>query len=146
VLDLAGLVSPGIARLIGRYGNSEEGTLVTDFHFAGEARPAYLIDRAARPRRLLEESLYGPCLTVIDVVGDDGAVRSRGLRNPEAAYYTLYRIDWAAFDRMAGAERQASSARRSVRSAMARSFGPMPPRSCVHQRTVSLPHSTSSDG
>ncbi len=129
VLDLAGLVSPGITRLIGLYGNSEEGTLVTRFQFAGVARPEYLIDRASRPRRLLEESPYAPCLTVIDVVGEDGAVRYRGLRMPGAAYYTLYRIDWAAFDRMAGAERQASAASRSVRSAMAKSFGPGPPRS-----------------
>ena len=73
-------------------------------------------------------------------------MRYRGLRHPEPAYYTLYRIDWVAFDRMAGAERQASAARRSVRSAMAKSSGPSPAMECVHQRTVSRPHSTSSAG
>ena len=99
---------------------------MTDFHFESVARPEYLIDRAARPRRLLDESRYAPCLTVIDVVGDDGAVRHRGLRHPEPAYYTLYRIDWVAFDRMAGAERQASAARRSVEAAMHEVVRPQP--------------------
>ena len=108
VVDLAGLVTPAITPLIREFGNSEEGTLVTGLSFESAARPAYLIDRAARPRRLLDESPYAPCLEVIELpeVGE-GRVRARGLRHPEAAYYTLYRIDWAAFDRMVLEERRA---------------------------------------
>lgn len=148
VVDLAGLVSPGITRLIEVYGNSEEGTLVTGMHFASAARPAYLIDRAARPRRLLVESPYAACLEVIDVPGV-GEVRARGLRHPETAYYTLYRIDWARYDRMAAAERQASAGEaktRSVRAAMTKSLRWSPPMACVHQPTVTRPHSTRSSG
>ncbi|MGH7724695.1 MAG: hypothetical protein ACREOU_04640 [Candidatus Eiseniibacteriota bacterium] len=103
VVDLAGLVTPGIARLIREVGNSEEGTLVTGLAFESVARPAYLVDRADRPRRLLFESPYAPCLEVLYV----GSVRYRGLRHPDPAYYTLYRVDWEAFDRMAGAQRHA---------------------------------------
>ncbi len=103
VVDLAGLVTPGITRLIEQYGNAEDGTLVTELHFESVARPPYLVDRADRPRRLLFESPYAPCLEVLQVA----EVRFRGLRHTDPAYYTLYRVDWEAFDRMAGAMRHA---------------------------------------
>jgi hypothetical protein len=150
VVDLAGLVTPGITPLIREFGNADDGTLVTGMHFESVARPAYLIDRAPRPGRLLAESPYAACLEVIELPGI-GDVRARGLRIPETAYYTLYRIDWVAFDRMLGAERQASVApasptRRSVLAAMTKSFRWRPPMACVHQPTVTRPHSTRSSG
>ena len=113
VVDLAGLVTPAITPLIREFGNSEEGSLVPHLRFESAARPAYLIDRASRPRRLLDESPYAVCLEVIELpeVGE-GRVRARGLRHPESAYYTLYRIDWAAFDRMVLEERRAGGSTR----------------------------------
>lgn len=156
VVDLAGLVTPGITPLIREFGNADDGRLVTGLHFESVARPAYLIDRAPRPRRLLAESPYAACLEVIELPGI-GDVRRRGVRIPETAYYTLYRIDWVAFDRLLGAERQASAdpplsappslARsRSVRAARTKSFRWRPPMACVHQPTVTRPHSTRSSG
>jgi hypothetical protein len=85
-------------------------------HFESVARPAYLVDRAPRPRRLLDESPYAPCFEVIEVPGvGEGIVRHRGLRHPEPAYYTLYRIDWVAFDRMAREQRQAGTGPATIR-------------------------------
>lgn len=100
VVDLAGLVTPSITPLLSRYPYDE---LVTGLHFEGVARPEFLIDRADRPRRMLFESPYAACLTVILT----GRVDQRGISHPEPAYYTLYKIDWDAFDRMAEGERQA---------------------------------------
>jgi hypothetical protein len=100
VVDLAGLVTPEITPLLARYPYDE---LVTGFHFEGVARPEFLVDRAARPRRLLFESPYATCVTPLWV----GEVDRRGIQRPEPAYYTLYRIDWEAFDRMTAAGRQA---------------------------------------
>jgi hypothetical protein len=78
--------------------------LVTNLRFEGVARPPYLIDRADMPRRMLFQSPYGPVLTPLGYVRVD----QRGITHPEPAYYTLYRIDWVAFDRMEGGVRQAA--------------------------------------
>ena len=154
VVDLAGLVTPGIARLLRPRDGQAYEKLVSGLEFESVARPAYLIDRASRPRQLLETSPYAACLEVVDVpeVGE-GEVRARGLLHPETAYYTLYRIDWVRFDRMVGAERQArrggaagAAATASVRAAMTKSLRWRPPMACVHQPTVTLPHSTLSSG
>src|SRR5262249_27420312 len=66
--------------------------------------PAYLVDRADAPERLLVVSPYGPCLSVVKV----GRVSARGIQHPEPAWYTLYRIDWVEFDRLHGGEREAA--------------------------------------
>jgi hypothetical protein len=110
VVDLAGLVTPAITPLLGRYGYDQ---LVVGFHFEGVARPPYLIDRADRPRRLLFESPYATCVTPLWV----GRVDRRGIQRPEPAYYTLYRIDWEAFDRMNAGNSQASAPKPARRSA-----------------------------
>jgi len=100
VLDLAGLVTPAITPLLRRYPYDD---LVTNLRFEGVARPPYLIDRADIPERMLFQSPYAACLTPLRV----GRVDQRGISHPEPAYYTLYRIDWVAFDRMEGSVRQA---------------------------------------
>ena len=102
VVDLAGLVTPEITKLLARYPYDE---LVTGFHFEGVARPEFLIDRASRPNRLLFESPYATCVTPLWV----GEVDRRGIQRPEPAFYTLYRIDWQAFDQMTAGERQAEA-------------------------------------
>jgi hypothetical protein len=84
--------------------------LVTNLRFEGVARPPYLIDRADMPRRMLFQSPYGPVLTPLGYVRVD----QRGITHPEPAYYTLYRIDWVAFDRMEGGVRQAGVPVRGV--------------------------------
>jgi len=103
VVDLAGLVTPAITPLLRRYPYDD---LVTNLRFEGVARPSYLIDRADMPRRMLFQSPYATVLTPILV----GRVDQRGIAHPEPAYYTLYRIDWVAFDRMEGSIRQAMGA------------------------------------
>jgi hypothetical protein len=100
VVDLAGLVTPAITPLLRRYPYDD---LVTNLRFEGVARPAYLIDRADIPRRMLFQSPYAPILTPLLV----GRVDQRGITHPEPAYYTLYKIDWVGFDRMEGSVRQA---------------------------------------
>lgn len=102
VVDLAGLVTPAITPLLRRYPYDD---LVTNLRFEGVARPPYLIDRADIPLRMLFQSPYAACLTPLRV----GRVDQRGITHPEPAYYTLYKIDWVAFDRMEGSVRQASS-------------------------------------
>jgi arabinofuranosyltransferase len=100
VIDLAGLVTPAITPLLARYGYDD---LVVHLRFEAALRPVYLIDRADVPERLLLASPYGPCFTPLKTV----KVAQRGIQHPEPAYYTLYRIDWAEFDRLHGGERQA---------------------------------------
>jgi hypothetical protein len=101
VIDLAGLVTPAITPLLARYGYDD---LVVNLRFAEVVRPPYMIDRADMPRRMLFQSPYATCLEVVMV----RRVDQRGIQHPEPAYYTLYRVDWVAFDRMAGGERHAS--------------------------------------
>jgi len=101
VVDLAGLVTPQITPLLQRYGYDD---VVVNMRFEGVARPPYLIDRADMPRRMMFQSPYASCLIVISV----GRVDQRGIQHPEPAYYTLYRVDWVAFDRLAGGERHAT--------------------------------------
>ena len=145
VVDLAGLVTPAITPLLRRYPYDD---LVTNLRFEGVARPTYLIDRADQPRRMLFQSPYAPCLTPLLV----GRVDQRGILHPEPAYYTLYRIDWVAFDRMAGGERQAArvraqdSSRALVFAAITKSFRCNPRIAWVHHETVTRPHSVSSAG
>ncbi|MEP7028734.1 MAG: hypothetical protein ABI960_09085, partial [Candidatus Eisenbacteria bacterium] len=103
VVDLAGLVTPAITPLLQRYPYDD---LVTNLRYEGVSRAPYLVDRADLPRRMLFQSPYAACLTVILV----GRVDRRGIQHPEPAYYTLYRVDWVAFDRLAGSERRALGA------------------------------------
>jgi hypothetical protein len=100
IVDLAGLVTPRVTPLLARYGYDD---VVLHLRFESVARPAYLVDRADAPERLLVASPYGPCLTVVRV----GRVSARGIQHPEPAWYTLYRIDWVEFDRLHGGEREA---------------------------------------
>jgi hypothetical protein len=100
IVDLGGLVTPAITPLLARFGDDD---LVRNLRFEGLVRPAYLIDRANLPARLLAQSPYAPCLTPLRVA----RVRARGIQHPETAYYTLYRIDWLEFDRLHGGEREA---------------------------------------
>jgi hypothetical protein len=68
------------------------------------ARPAYLVDCADHAYRMMTDSPFAPCLTPLRVARVDW----RSMQHPGPSYYTLYLIDWAAFDRMAGGVRQAA--------------------------------------
>lgn len=100
VVDLAGLVTPAITPLLRIYPYDD---LVTNLRFEGVARPPYLVDRADIPNRMLFQSPYATVLTPIM----HRRVDHRGITYPEPVFYTLYKIDWIAFDRMQGSLRQA---------------------------------------
>ncbi len=91
VLDLAGLVSPAMIPLLERATQEE---VVTGFGFAKVARPAYLIDRAPRAYDLLGRSRWAAAL---EPVGH-AAVPNLGIAHPGSAVYSIYRVNWAAYD------------------------------------------------
>jgi arabinofuranosyltransferase len=96
VLDLGGLVSPGIEPLMDRM---DYDALVRDFAFRDVGRPGYLVDRGVGPRRLLLESPFGPALAPVF----SARTQSLGITKPGPVDYTLYRVDWAIADSLAAA-------------------------------------------
>lgn len=98
VLDLGGLVTPGISADLAR---DQYERVVLEFQFAKHARPDYLLDVDTESRRMLRQSPYARCLTLIEERPFD----YRSIQHPEPAFLTVYRIDWACADaRRAGEE------------------------------------------
>jgi hypothetical protein len=64
------------------------------FAFADFARPAFVLDRAARAGDLLERSPHAACLAVVD----SAALPNLGIARPGRVVYTLYRVDWTRLD------------------------------------------------
>jgi hypothetical protein len=92
VLDLFGLVTPGMARIAVRAGYD---AVVDRLLFEPYGRPAYLVDRARTAGRLARKDdpddpyHFREARTIPDL----------GLTRPGTWTYSLYDIDWAAFDR-----------------------------------------------
>jgi hypothetical protein len=100
VLDLGGLVSPGIVPLMREMPYDE---LVRSFAFRSAGRPDFLVDRGRRPRRLLDESPAGPALTALFTA----RTQSLGVAQAGAVDYTLYRVDWEVVNRLLSGEQVA---------------------------------------
>jgi hypothetical protein len=94
VLDLGGLVTPGMVSLMDRM---DYDGLVKSFSFRLAGKPEYLVDRGQGVARLLRESRFAPALTPID----SATTQSLAMAKPGAVDYTLYRIDWAIADSIA---------------------------------------------
>jgi hypothetical protein len=76
---------------------------IASFAFAAFSRPDYLMDRDPEPYGLLRRSPYASVLTPIGTA----SVPNLGIARPTPAVYTVYRVDWAAFDSLrAGRPRQ----------------------------------------
>jgi hypothetical protein len=91
VIDLAGLVSPGMVPLL------EQETperISEEFLFASVARPDFLVDRAPRGQELTRRSRFAACLVKLGESEIDGL----GIARPGTVVYTFYRIDWACAD------------------------------------------------
>jgi hypothetical protein len=67
---------------------------VASFAFAAFSRPDYLMDRDPEPYGMLRRSPYAASLTPLGT----SRVPNLGIARPTPAVYTVYRIDWAAFD------------------------------------------------
>lgn len=91
VLDLAGLVTPGMVPILARMPQADA---VARFAFADVARPEMLMDRAPRRFDLLDRSLFAPALTPVG----HASLPNLGIARPGEAVYTIYRIDWAVAD------------------------------------------------
>jgi hypothetical protein len=93
VVDLAGLVTPEVVPLLAQ---EEQSEMIANLRFASFARPEYLVDRAPRPFDLLGRSPYAAALVPIG----QASVPNLGIARPDSAVYTIYRIDWPAYDRL----------------------------------------------
>lgn len=91
VVDLAGLVTPAMVPVLRR---EEPEVAVANFSFASFSRPDYLIDRAAREWDLLARSPWAPALVPVS----HASVPNLGIARPGPAVYSVYRVDWAAYD------------------------------------------------
>ena len=91
ILDLAGLITPGMVRYLGSETQEE---VIARFRFAAIARPAFLVDRGGGEYRLLEDSPYAASLVPLGLA----RVPNLGVARPEPATYSFYRIDWNTFD------------------------------------------------
>jgi hypothetical protein len=94
VIDLAGLVTPRMVPLLER---ERPEDLVANFSFVKVARPDYLIDRAPHAYELISRSRYAAALVPIG----NASVPNLGIAHPGSAVYSIYRIDWAAYDSLA---------------------------------------------
>jgi len=94
VMDLAGLVTPGMVPLLER---EQPEDIVAKFSFVKVGRPDFLIDRAPRAYDLLSRSRYAAALVPIG----HAAVPNLGIARPEGAVYSIYKVDWAAYDSLA---------------------------------------------
>ncbi len=103
ILDLAGLITPPMVPYLER---EEPEEVVRQFRFAAFARPDYLVDRAHDPYALENRSPYRAALIPLGV----SRVPNLGLARPEPAYYSVYRIDWPAFDSIATARARVAPA------------------------------------
>jgi len=93
VVDLAGLVTPEIVPLLAQ---EEQPTMIANLRFASFTRPEFLVDRAPRAFDLLQRSPYAGALIPIG----QASVPNLGIARPDSAVYSIYRIDWPAYDRL----------------------------------------------
>jgi hypothetical protein len=91
VVDLAGLVTPEMVPVLRR---EPQEDAVANLSFASFARPDFLVDRASVANDLLARSPYAPALVPLG----SAAVPNLGIARPGRAFYTFYRVDWAAYD------------------------------------------------
>ena len=91
VLDLAGLVTPGMVPILGRMPQEQA---VAQFEFAAVGRPDALMDRAPRPFDLMDRSPFAPALTPVG----HASLPNLGISRPGEAVYTVYRISWPVAD------------------------------------------------
>lgn len=91
IVDLAGLVTPDMVTHLARVPQEEA---IAGFAFATFSRPDYLIDRAPRAWELLDRSPYALALAPVGVT----RVPNLGIARPSPAWYSIYRVRWAAFD------------------------------------------------
>lgn len=93
VIDLSGLVTPAMIE-------AQEGQtldeFVESFGFARVSRPDYLIDRFTQPDRFASTGGYHGVLEMLFA----RKIGPLGIRRSEDYYYTVYRIDWEAYDRL----------------------------------------------
>jgi hypothetical protein len=94
VVDLAGLVTPGMLPLLER---EQPQDIVANFSFVRVARPDFLIDRAPRAYDLLTRSPFSAALVPVG----HASVPNLGIAHPTSAVYSIYRIEWAAYDSLA---------------------------------------------
>ncbi len=94
VVDLAGLVTPGMVPLLQR--ESPE-RIAEELLFARVERADFLVDRAPPGAALATRSRFGPCLVKLGEAGIDGL----GIARPGPVVYTFYRVDWACADTLA---------------------------------------------
>lgn len=91
VVDLAGLVTPAMVPVLQRQTPEDA---IANFGFASFARPDYLIDRAPRAWDLMLRSPYAHALVAVSST----SVPNLGIARPGPAVYSVYRVDWAAYD------------------------------------------------
>ena len=95
VLDLAGLVSPEMVPILRRM-SQEDAT--ARFEFTRFARPDYVVDRAPRAWDLERRSAWAASLARIG----HASLPNLGIARPVPTVYSFYRIEWAAYDSLAG--------------------------------------------
>jgi hypothetical protein len=95
VIDLAGLVTPEVIPLLAV---EEQPEMIANLRFASFSRPEFLIDRAPTPWDLKSRSPYSECLIPIG----QATVPNLGIARPDSAVYSIYRVDWPAYDAMTG--------------------------------------------
>ena len=96
VLDLAGLVTPGMVPILERL---DTQAIADSFAFAAVGRPDYLVDRASPGEELTKRSPYGGCLTKLG----EAEVEGLGINRPGRTVYSFYRIEWSCFDSLRAA-------------------------------------------
>jgi hypothetical protein len=93
VLDLYGLVTPGMARASVRDGYD---AIVWNLLFEPVGRPAYLIDRSTTPGRLVPpDDPSTPYRFLFS-----RSIPDLGITRPIPYAYSLYAIDWTIYDRL----------------------------------------------
>lgn len=91
VVDLAGLVTPEMVPVLREL---PPEVAVARFAFARFSRPDYLVDRAPVAWDLQRRSPWAAALVPL---GAD-SVPNLGVARPDPAVYSVYRIDWTAYD------------------------------------------------
>jgi hypothetical protein len=93
IVDLSGLISPQMLAVLHE---EEMEDAVARFRFASFARPDYLVDRESRAWDLRRRSPYSRVLVPIGTA----TVPNLGIARPDSVVYSIYRIDWDAYDRL----------------------------------------------